>query len=90
MFAEAEYMLVGPVARICGVADQTVRNWHRQGKLPGVVTSSGVRLFRRGDVERVARARGVAGVGAPATPHRTAALEAAHVNGAHNTTTPRP
>jgi DNA-binding transcriptional MerR regulator len=35
------------------VCASTVRQWERTGKLPAIRTASGMRLFRRADVERV-------------------------------------
>ncbi len=31
-----DYLRVGEVAALLGVTDQTVRNWHRSGKLAGL------------------------------------------------------
>lgn len=47
----------GDVARICVVSPDTVRLWERKGKLRGLRTESGIRLFRRRDVERLAAER---------------------------------
>ncbi len=44
-------------ARIAGVAANTIRLWERLGRLPALRTASGVRLFARADVERVAAER---------------------------------
>jgi DNA-binding transcriptional MerR regulator len=57
----SEMLTVGDVARLCDVAAETVRIWERLGKLAAVRTRSGMRLFRRDDVERVARARATRG-----------------------------
>ncbi len=55
--AEPEYMTVGVAARRLGVSEPTVRNWSRVGRLPALRTSFGYRLFRREDVDRLARER---------------------------------
>jgi excisionase family DNA binding protein len=47
-----QYVRVGEVAALLGVTDQTVRNWHRMGKLAGLRHPvNGYHLFRRTDVE---------------------------------------
>jgi excisionase family DNA binding protein len=48
-------LLTSEVARILGVSSETVRIWHRHGRLVAVKTDGGVRLFDRHDVERLAR-----------------------------------
>jgi excisionase family DNA binding protein len=50
-------LLTGDVARILAVSAETVRFWHRIGRLPALKTARGVRLFNRGDVDRLARER---------------------------------
>lgn len=40
-----------------GVVGETVRLWERTGRLPAIRTESGQRLFRLGDVERLAAQR---------------------------------
>jgi DNA-binding transcriptional MerR regulator len=53
-----EWLTVGDVARALDVAAETIRLWDRLGKLPATVrTESGIRLFRREDVERFAKER---------------------------------
>lgn len=52
-----QFLTVGDVARRLDVAAETVRLWERLGKLQAERTASGMRLFRREDVERVARER---------------------------------
>ena len=42
------------VAKACDVTTTTVRNWNRTGKLNAERTPSGVRLFRKSDVDRLA------------------------------------
>jgi hypothetical protein len=49
-----EYLTTAPAARIGGWAEHTVRQKADRGELPCVRTSTGTRLFRRVDVERVA------------------------------------
>ncbi len=44
-------------ARILGVVPATVRLMAETGRLPALRTESGMRLFRREDVERLAAAR---------------------------------
>jgi excisionase family DNA binding protein len=44
-------------ARILGVVPATVRAMAIAGKLPALTTESGMRLFRRADVERLAATR---------------------------------
>ena len=45
------------VSRILSVSAETVRSWERRGILPALRTAAGVRLFKRSDVEDVARKR---------------------------------
>ena len=47
-----EILTVGDVARVFGISPQAVRAWNRLGKLSGLRTASGMRLFLRADVER--------------------------------------
>src|SRR3990167_5906237 len=44
-------MTVGEAAHLAGVSPDTVRLWHRTGKLRALRTSTGVRLFERVDLE---------------------------------------
>jgi DNA-binding transcriptional MerR regulator len=62
--ATEEYapLLTSEVARELGVTPETVRTWERRGVLPAKRTVSGVRLFARGDVDRLIRRRRVAGL----------------------------
>lgn len=53
-----DYMTVGEVAKELNVAPDTVRWWHRTGRLAATRTRSGVRLIERRDVERLAIKRG--------------------------------
>jgi DNA-binding transcriptional MerR regulator len=50
-------LLTSEVARLFGVAPETVRLWERQGHLPARKTESGVRLFDRRDVTRLLEER---------------------------------
>lgn len=52
-----ELLTVGDVARELDVAPETIRLWERLGKLRAQRTVSGMRLFRRDDVEQFARER---------------------------------
>jgi excisionase family DNA binding protein len=55
---ETEQLLTtADAARLANVAGETIRGWANTGKLPAIRTVSGVRLFRRTDVERVMRIR---------------------------------
>ena len=56
-------MIPSDVAKLVGVTPATVRTWANTGRLPVVRTVSGMRLFDRRDVERLAsRRREKAGV----------------------------
>jgi excisionase family DNA binding protein len=46
---------VSETARRLAKSAQTIRDWADSGKLPAVRTRTGQRIFRRGDVERLAR-----------------------------------
>jgi len=50
-------LITSEVARELGCTPATVRLMERRGELPAIRTASGVRLFRRVDVERVRAAR---------------------------------
>ena len=52
-----EILTVGDVARVFGISPRGVRAWDRLGKLSGLRTASGMRLFLRADVERARRDR---------------------------------
>lgn len=52
-----DIILTAEAARIAGVVPATVRLWERSGRLRAQKTSSGTRLYRRRDVERVAKER---------------------------------
>lgn len=51
-------------ARILGVVPATVRQMAITGRLPSLRTESGMRLYRREDVEQLAQERAVAKHGA--------------------------
>jgi len=57
-----DLMTSGEAARELGLSADMVRWLEREGRLPAQRTTNGFRLFRRGDVERLAakRARGTA------------------------------
>src|SRR5437773_2550504 len=53
-----ELLTTASSARIVGVVPDTVRLWQRLGKIRAAfVTPTGVRLYRRSECERLARAR---------------------------------
>ncbi|HYP90877.1 MAG TPA: helix-turn-helix domain-containing protein [Polyangiaceae bacterium] len=52
-----DLMTASDAGRILGVSVDTVRLMARAGTLPFMSTISGVRLFRRGDVDELARRR---------------------------------
>jgi excisionase family DNA binding protein len=52
-----ELLTVGDAAAILGLSPDMVRVLHRQGRLPALRTPRGNRLFKRKDVERLARER---------------------------------
>lgn len=52
----AELMQVREAARALGVSENTIRRWEERGLIPAVRLPSGVRRFRRADIE-AARAR---------------------------------
>lgn len=57
-----QLLSVADAARVLGVVPATVRQMHRDGRLPGIRTEGGIRLFAREDVlrflaERQERAR---------------------------------
>jgi excisionase family DNA binding protein len=47
-----EFLTVNAAAKLLDVSDATVRLYERQGRLPALRTSSGIRLFKKDDVER--------------------------------------
>lgn len=52
----AELMQVREAARALGVSENTIRRWEERGLIPAVRLPSGVRRFRRADIE-AAKAR---------------------------------
>ncbi|MDP9370914.1 MAG: helix-turn-helix domain-containing protein [Chloroflexota bacterium] len=52
-----QLLSVADASRILGVVPATVRAMERAGRLPALRTASGIRLFKRGDVERLAAQR---------------------------------
>ena len=50
-------LLTNEVARVLNVTPETVRSYERVGRLRAVKTASGLRLFDRRDVERLAQQR---------------------------------
>lgn len=48
---DGDLLTSGDVARLAAVAVETVRRWENDGKLAAARTASGIRLFRRGDVD---------------------------------------
>ena len=55
-------------ARILGVVPATVRHMAIRGTLPALRTASGMRLFHRHDVERLAAERAARQQGLPTSP----------------------
>jgi DNA-binding transcriptional MerR regulator len=53
-------VLVNEASRICEVCPETIRDWHRRGKLSALKTTVGVRVFDRRDVLRIAAERAAA------------------------------
>lgn len=49
--AVAELMQVREAARALGVSENTIRRWEERGLIPAVRLPSGVRRFRRADIE---------------------------------------
>lgn len=50
-----ELMTVAEVAEVLRIADETVHRWAREGKLPYVPMPSGLKRFRRADIESLLR-----------------------------------
>ena len=53
----AKFLTVSEFARAVNRTPATVRGWANDGRVEVLRTESGVRLFRRSEVERVVRAR---------------------------------
>jgi len=51
------YMTTSEVARAAGVSAVTVRKWHKENRIHAQRTASGLRLFKRGDVQAFIHAR---------------------------------
>ncbi len=52
----SDFVLVKEAAVIAGVCADTIRLWERSGRL-AAIRAGGMRLFLRGDVQRIARER---------------------------------
>ena len=47
------YMSIGKFSKEIGVTTQTLRNWHKEGKLiPDIITDSGTRYYSEEQVEK--------------------------------------
>ena len=64
--------LAAEAARILGVTPATVRLMESRGELPATRTESGVRIFDRADVERLAAERSVSKAKLESAPSRRA------------------
>ena len=51
------FLTCGDAAKMVGVSPDAIRSYEKAGKLAAIKTASGVRLFRKRDVERFARVR---------------------------------
>lgn len=52
-----DLLTTADASKVLGVVPDTVRQWARRGLVPSLPTPSGQRLYRRGDIERLARDR---------------------------------
>ena len=53
-----ELLTVSQVAGLLGVAERTIREWHKADVLlPDMITSRGWRLYRRETIEKIASER---------------------------------
>ncbi len=52
---QAEYLSVTGAARMLSKSENTIRLWERRGKIAAIKTENGTRVFKRDEVERVAR-----------------------------------
>ena len=52
-----EHCTTSGAARIAENTAETIRAWKRQGRLKPVMQPGGINIYRRSDVERVARER---------------------------------
>ncbi|MCB1800823.1 MAG: response regulator [Gammaproteobacteria bacterium] len=69
------YLTPRQVAELMGVSPITVRQWANRGWLPVQKTTGGHRRFRRQDVERFSRKRGLPGLAASSCPRRLLVVE---------------
>jgi len=53
----SDHVTVSEAARLLEVSADTIRRWDATGRLPAQRTRSGLRLFRREDIERFAEQR---------------------------------
>ena len=58
-----EFLTTGAAARRLEVSESTIRKYDRDGVLPAIRASSGTRLFRGEDVDRLAEQGLVSAVG---------------------------
>jgi DNA-binding transcriptional MerR regulator len=54
---DPEFYTTAPAARAAGISESVLRLWAREGLVPFVITSTGVRLFALDAVLRVAQER---------------------------------
>lgn len=54
---EAEILTSSGAARLIGVSLDTLRLWTRAGRIPHVRTDNGMALYRRDELEPIARER---------------------------------
>ena len=54
---QTDFITTSDAARIAKVSEDTIRAWERRGILPATKTPSGLRIFSRADVERLAANR---------------------------------
>jgi excisionase family DNA binding protein len=71
-------------ARVLGLSPDSVRVLSDSGRLPALRTVSGRRLFRRGDVDRLAADRAAASAARIPTPPGGSALDSVNGNGNGN------
>jgi excisionase family DNA binding protein len=71
-------------ARVLGLSPDSVRVLSDSGRLPALRTVSGRRLFRRGDVDRLAADRAAAVAARISTPPATLSADASNGNGNGN------
>lgn len=55
-----ELMTVPEVAEALKVTDESIHRWARDGKLPYVLLPSGIKRFRRDDIEAIIKGQPVA------------------------------